>query len=405
MAVRIRTCRSIDEFMQAVGAIGEYGAWSIDEETSTQFSRIIPPERMHAALDGKRIVGGAGAFAFDLSVPGGSVACAGVTAVGVYPTHRRRGVLTAMMRAQLAEAHGRGDPVAALWSADERIYGRYGYGMASLAGEIELPRSFGGFAGAFETRGTVRYVDPEDVPKVLSPIWDRIYREVPGVFARTREWWEVRIASDPPQWRPPGAGPKRFAALEVDGGVEGYAIYRHAPKWEGGAEVGRMVLNEVLSTTLQAEKELWRYLLDMEWTQAVSARLLPLDHPLFWILAQPRGMRMRVGDGLWVRLVDVGAALSQRSYAAPGPVVFEVVDDFCGWNAGRWKLENGDAKKTRSAPDLACDVTALGSVYLGGFTFAELVRGGRVEERKRGAAARADAMFRTDRAPWCPEIF
>ena len=116
-------------------------------------------------------------------------------------------------------------------------------------------------------------------------------------------------------------------------------------------------------------------------------------------------MKMRVGDGLWVRLLDVGAALSARSYSAHGPITFQVSDDFCSWNAGRWKLEDGVAKKTRGDADLACDAAALGSVYLGGFTFAQLVRGGRVEELKRGEAARADAAFRTDVLPWCPEVF
>ena len=145
-----------------------------------------------------------------------------------------------------------------------------------------------------------------------------------------------------------------------------------------------MAVHEVLARSLEAEIALWRYLCDIEWMGTVSARLLPLDHPLWWILAEPRRMKMRVGDGLWVRLLDVGAALSARSYSAPGPMTFQVQDDFCSWNAGRWKLEDGAAKKTRADADLACDVTALGSVYLGGFTFAQLVRGGRVEELKRG---------------------
>jgi predicted acetyltransferase len=116
-------------------------------------------------------------------------------------------------------------------------------------------------------------------------------------------------------------------------------------------------------------------------------------------------MRLRIGDGLWVRLVDVGAALSARSYAADGTVVFDVIDEFCPWNEGRWRLADGRAKRTTAAAQLRCDVRMLGSVYLGGFSFSELVRGGRVEELRRGAAARADALFATDRAPWCPEIF
>ena len=403
MAIRVRPCRSVAEFKQAAGAIAEYGGWNVEDDAE-RFLRVHPLDHMHAAFEGKRAVGGAGAFPFDFSIPGGAVPCAGVTVVGVYPTHRRQGILTAMMRAQLDAAHERGEPVAALWASDERIYGRYGYGVAGQVGEIELPRQYGEFAGSLEARGTVRYVEADDVPKVLAPIWEHVFRERPGMFARSRDWWESRLVHDPPEFRR-GAGPKRFAVADVDGAVEGYAIYRHAPNWEGGIDAGRVAVTEVLARSLDAEATLWRYLLDMEWTSAVSARLLPLDHPLHWMLAQPRRMRMRVGDGIWVRLLDVGAALAARSYSAPGPIVFQVADEFCSWNAGRWKLEAGAAKKTRAEADLACDVGALGSVYLSGFTFAQLVRGGRLEELKPGAAARADVMFRTDRLPWCPEIF
>jgi predicted acetyltransferase len=404
VAVRVRPCKSVAEFRDAVGAISEYGAWEITDEVAERFLRCHPLERMHGAFEGKRAVGGAGAFPFELSVPGGTVPCAGVTVVGVYPTHRRRGILTSLMRAQLDDVRERGEPVAALWASDERIYGRYGYGLASLVGEIELPRQHGAFAGPFEARGTVRYVEPADVPVTLGPIWDHVLRERPGMLRRSTDWWEARVVYDSPQWRG-GAGPKRFAVVELDGTVEGYAIYRHAPNWEGGFDAGKMVAIEVLARSLQAERELWRYLLDMEWTSKLSARLLPLDHPLLLIVAESRRLRMRIGDGLWVRLVELGTALGSRSYSAPGPLVVQVADDFCPWNAGRWKLEDGEARKTRAEADLACDVTALGSVYLGGFTFGRLVRGGRVEELKPGAAARADAMFRTDLQPWCPEIF
>ena len=184
----------------------------------------------------------------------------------------------------------------------------------------ELPRQHGEFAAPFEARGTVRYVEPADVAATLGPIWDHVLRERPGMFRRSSDWWEARVVYDSPQWRG-SAGPKRFAVVELDGAVAGYAMYRHAPNWEAGIDSGKIVAIEVLARSLQAERELWRYLLDMEWTSKVSARLLPLDHPLFLILAETRRMRMRVGDGLWVRLVDVGAALGARSYSAPGPVV------------------------------------------------------------------------------------
>jgi predicted acetyltransferase len=404
MPIRVRPCKSVAEFKEAVGAISEYGAWETDDDIADRFLRLHPLSHMHAAFDGKRAVGGAGAYPFDYSVPGGSIACAGVTVVGVYPTHRRRGILSAMMKAQLDAAHEREEPIASLWASDERIYGRYGYGLASLVGEIELPLQHGAFAAPFEPRGPARYVDADDVAATLGPVWEHVFATRPGLFRRSTDWWELRVARDPPERRG-GAGPKRFVVVEGASGVDGYAIYRHAPNWAEGIDAGRIVAIEVLANTLDAERELWRYLLDMEWASRVTARLLPLDHPLFWILAESRRMRMRVGDGLWIRLIDVGAALGGRSYSAAGPVTFQVVDGTCAWNAGRWKLEDGVAKKTRVEADLACDVAALGSVYLGGFAFAQLVRGGRVEELKPGAAARADAVFRTGVQPWCPEIF
>ena len=176
-----------------------------------------------------------------------------------------------MMRAQLDAAHERGEPIAALWASDERIYGRYGYGLASLTGEIDMPRPHADFAAPIEDPGTVRYVEEADVPKVLGPIWEHVFRERPGMFSRSAEWWKSRIAMDPPQWRR-GAGPKRFAVVELGGSVEGYAIYRHDPKWEGGVpDAGKVAVGEVLARSLEAEIALWRYLLDIEWAGAVSA--------------------------------------------------------------------------------------------------------------------------------------
>jgi predicted acetyltransferase len=402
--LEIRACKDADEALAALGAIAEYGAWSIDHEDVERWLRVHPLERMIAALDDGRIVGGSGSFPFEMTIPGATLATAGVTAVGVLPTHRRRGVLTAMMRAQLDDVRTRGEPLAALFASDERIYGRFGYGLASLKGEMQLPRERGGFARPFERRGRVRTVEAAEALELFPPIWEHVRPETPGMLSRSRDWWELRIVREPEQ-RPPGSGPKRFAVVELDGQVAGYAVYRHAPKWEQGNETGSLNVIEVVATGLPAEAELWRYLFDIEWVGTINAWMLPLDHPLFLLLAEPRRMRFRVGDGLWVRLVEVGAALSARSYAAHGAVVFEIEDAFCPWNAGRWKLHDGEAKRTRGAADLACDVTALGSVYLGGFTFRQLVRGGRVEELRRGASARADAIFRTDRAPWCPENF
>ena len=359
---------------------------------------------MHAAREGGQIVGGAGAFTFDMTVPGGPVPTAGITVVGVYPTHRRRGVLRSMMRAQLDDVRERGEPIAALWASEETIYGRYGYGMASYCGAMELPREYSQFARPLERRGRVRIVTPEEARELMPPIYDRARAVTPGMLSRSPEWWELRVIADPPDRRD-GGGPKRFAILDLDGAPAGYAIYRHKPAFEDGVSVAKLAVLEAIADDGQATAEIWRYLLDIDWTARIASWLLPVDHPLFQLLANPRRMGFRVGDALWVRLVDVGKALSARSYAADGALVLDVADEFCPWNEGRWRLDDGEAARTEEEPELRLDVQALASVYLGGFTFAELARVGRIEELREGALDRADAVFRADRAPWCPEIF
>jgi predicted acetyltransferase len=177
-------------------------------------------------------------------------------------------------------------------------------------------------------------------------------------------------------------------------------------KFERGAAAGHVDVIEAVADGPVATRELWRVLLDMDWKATLKGYLLPVDHPLLHQLSYPRRMQMRVGDGLWVRLVDVGAALSARAYGSEEPVVFEVADAFLPENAGRWRLAAGKAERTDDEPDLALDVGELGAAYLGGFTFGELVRAGTVRELRQGGAARADAVFLVEvPKPWCPEIF
>jgi predicted acetyltransferase len=403
VSFKVRPCRDLAEFSDAVFAIGQYFGMEPTEERMERFSKNLPIERMHAALENGTIVGGAGAFPFELTVPGAVVPTAGVTVVGTFPTHRRRGVLRAMMRAQLDDVHERGEPLALLWASEDTIYGRFGYGMASQCAEVSIPRQHSAFARPLEREGTLRIVDADEALKLFPRVWDAVRRKTPGMLGRTRNWWEFRILIEPSQGGQDP--PKRMVVLEKDGRPEGYAIYRHKPKWDEGIADSELQVVEAIALDGRATAEIWRYLLDIDWAARTTASLLPVDHPLWWLLATPRSMRPRIGDGLWVRLVDVGEALSAREYAADGAVVFDVIDDFCPWNAGTWRVSGGRAKRTTASPQLRLDVSALGCAYLGAFSFSGLVRGGRVEELRRGAAARADAMFAAERAPWCPEIF
>jgi predicted acetyltransferase len=400
----IRPCRDLEEFRAAVGSIGHYfGGWP-DPEGAERFARNLPLERMHAAFDGETIVGGAGVFPFTMTVPGGELGCAGVTVVGVLPTHRRRGVLRSLMRAQLDDVRARGEAIAALWASEEAIYRRYGYGLGSLAGEIELPRTYAALRDDGAPSGAVRLLTAEEARDRLPPVYERVRVQTPGMYARTTDWWETRQTSDPVERRQ-GAGEKNYALLELDGRDAGYAIYRLRASFEAGASTGAVEVVEAMGDSAQATREVWRFVLGMDWMAKVKAWLLPVDHPLFHLLVYPRRMLFRIGDALWVRLVDVEAALRGRSYSGDGSVTLELADDFCPWNAGRWTVSASGVERAGGEADLRLDVQALASVYLGGFTFAELERALRVEEVQPGALARADALFAAAIRPWCPEIF
>jgi predicted acetyltransferase len=406
MGVEVRSCASPEELREAVGAITHYFAREKPtEERVERWLENFELERMLAAVDDGTIVGGAGAFSFKTTVPGGaSVACAGVTAVGVQPTHRRRGILRSMMRAQIDDIHARGESLATLFASEETIYGRYGYGLASLNLNVEIPKAMNAFRPGAEPVGTVRFVQPDEAATLFPPIYDAVRAVTPGMFERGETWWTTRTLSDPPDVRF-GGGPKHLVVHEVDGIPQGYAIYRLGGECGDFGPESSVRAIEVLAATPESTISLWRFLLDIDWTKAATTFLLPVDHPLFLLLARPNHARPRLADGLWVRLVDVGAALSARAYAGDEAVVIDVRDAFCPWNEGRWRLSGGAAERTDGAADIALDVSDLGSVYLGGFKFRDLQRAGRLEELREGAVYGADAIFRTDLAPWCPETF
>ena len=405
MTVSVQPCTSAKEQRGALSAIWHYFGRSAPRDDQLEsLARRMPAARMHGAWEDGRAVGGAGSFPFELTVPGGRLRAAGVSVVGVLPTHRRRGVLTAMMRAQLDACRTHGEPVAYLWASEDMIYSRFGYGMASLAGEIELSRERSAYYAPFAPFGATRLVPLAEAEPFVAPVWERVAAQTPGMFARTPAWWQTRTLVDP-DWRRQGGGELQCVVLEADGGPVAYALYRINLAFDRGVSTSTVNVVEALGDTPRAVRAIWRYLLDVDLVARVRAFLLPVDHPLLLLVAEPRRLHFSVRDGLWVRLVDVGAALSARTYAASGSVVVDVADPFCPWNAGRWRIGDSGAGRTSAAPDLRCDVTALGSVYLGGFTWAQMARALRVEELRSGTIARADALFNAERAPWCPEIF
>ncbi len=216
MDIDVRPCASTEELRDALNVISHYFGHENNDEDAERFANWIEVERMHTARDNGRIVGGAGAFTYRMSVPGGgSVSAAGVTVVGVLPTHRRRGVLTAMMKAQLEDCRARGDEVAYLWASEATIYGRFGYGLASRIGAVELSRERTRFAHPFEPRGTVRLLDLDEAAKLFPPLYDEVFAQRPGMFSRNQAWWETRKLNDDPARR--RGGPLNRALLELDG--------------------------------------------------------------------------------------------------------------------------------------------------------------------------------------------
>ena len=239
-----------------------------------------------------------------------------------------------MMRAQLEDCRTRGDLVAYLWASESTIYGRFGYGLASRIGAIRLGRDRSGFAQPFEQRGTVRLVGLEEAARTFPALYDQVTVQRPGMFQRSNAWWETRKLFDDPARRQ--GGPLNRALLELDGQPAGYALYRVQQDWQNGFSKGAVTISEVVTPTAEATRELWRWLLDFDWTSEFVADLLPLDHPLFLLLAEPRRMQFTLNDGVWVRLVDVPGALAARSYAAADPVVLELVDALSARE--RWPL-------------------------------------------------------------------
>jgi predicted acetyltransferase len=364
---------------------------------------MLPTGRAHVAFDGGAPVGLAGAYAFDLSIPGGALPCAGVTWVGVLPTHRRRGILREFMSRQLEDVYAWGEPIAALWASESSIYGRFGYGQAAQGVRMEAESRRFAFRDDPGPRGSWRLIDAGEALERLPSVYERFRAGRAGLLSRNEHWWRDHRLADPEHWRR-GASPKFNAALELDGELAAYAVYRVKEEWERGFPIGTVRVLEAFATSPTAERELWRYLAGIDLTTTVDVFSVDPASPLPLLVRDPRSLRLQLGDGLWLRLVDLEAALRARSYAEGEPVVLRVRDELCPWNEGSYRV-GPSVDRTDDAADLELDVADLASVYLGAFGFLALARADRVRELTPGALDRASGLFRTPLPPFCPEVF
>ena len=372
-----------------------------DEDFELQ-KRELPTDRVFGAFDDGQAVGLAASIAFDMTIPGGVVPCGGVTYVGVIPSHRRQGVLTELMRAQLDDLHERGEPVAALWASEPVIYGRFGYGIAAPAAFMDAEKAGFAFRDDPGPTGKARLLTKEEARKLFPPIYERARLQRHGMMSRSEARWDARV-NDPEHWRD-GASPKYFVVVEIEGQGEAFAMYRVKQKWERGMPEGELRLVDAIATSTEATRELWRYLFGVDLVSRISLWNYDPATPLFLMVKDARRLQLKLADGIWLRLVDVGEALRRRSYAGDGSVVLELTDAFCPWNEGRYRA-GANAGPTDDAAELRLTVSDLASAYLGAFSFERLAAADRVEELSDGGVARATELFRTPLPPWCPEPF
>lgn len=401
MSVEVRPCADEGELVEALRTVEATFGQKPDDADIERSKATMPVDRALVAVDNGRLVGVAAAWPFTMTIPGGGeLACPGVTWVGVLPTHRRRGVLTAMMRFQLDDIRRRGEPLAALWASESLIYGRFGYGIAAPVHQLDAVKSRFAFRDDPGPEGSLRLVTREEAAELFPPVYERIRTQRAGMLSRSTTWWREHSLYFGPG--PPGTGPRFFILYEREGRAEGFAYYRVRNKWDAGIPRGSVAVIEALGATPTATRELWRYLFGIDLTEKVDTLVLDPAVGLWLGVVDPRRLGISLGDGVWLRLVDVEAALRARSWASDDALVLEVNDPFCPWNDGLYRTGGG---RVDEAADLVLTAADLASAYLGGVDVYALAAAGRIEERTKGAVARADALFRTPLPPFAPGVF
>ncbi|MFI6815763.1 GNAT family N-acetyltransferase [Nonomuraea sp. NPDC050328] len=389
--------------------LSEGFGWSGTPEQLARWKAGTEFDRTLAAFDGPVVAGVTGIHSFTMTVPGGQLPTAGVTAVSVLPSHRRRGVLTSLMHRQLNDVYERGEPIAALYASESVIYGRFGYGRAAddLTFRIDTHRSAFVRSAPQDPALRLTVAKPAERRADLKQVYDAQVTSRPGQYERSENFWVGVLADE--EFDRHGAGQLRCLIAEDERGVRGYALFRVNPTWNDGLADGELRLNELYALDPAAHALLWRGVLDRDLVTKVVAWGRPIDDPITQLLADPRQLHARWGDELWVRVVDVQRALSSRAYAAPVDVVVEVGDDVCPWNARRWRLtadaSGAEVKPTEEEADLALPVASLGGAYLGAGALSAQLDAGLVRERTAGAVRALAAAMSWNPKPWAGNVF
>jgi predicted acetyltransferase len=379
----------------------------ISDESIEKIRGACELDRTFAWFEGERIMGTAETVSFTVGMPGAAPApCAGLTAVGVNPLRRRRGILTALLRRQMDQAHERGEPFGALYASESAIYGRYGYGAAAPAVEYRVATAHGSLRSpaAASASADLEMVDTDEALQRLPGIYDAVHAATPGCMSRSPGRWRAFVGFDPGEHRD-GFSPYYHVVLAD----RGYVVYRLKDDWDEGTPDGTLRVVELLARDADAYAALWQLCLSMDLVSEVRSSQRPPDDAVLLALTDPARAKIRAAEPLYLRLLDLASAFAARRYAGEGGAVVEVRDAFCPWNAGRWALDlgpdGGSARRTDVEPDLVLDVAELGGAFLGGVRLAALARAGRIEETRSGAAWDLDRLLAADPLPWNPRIF
>jgi predicted acetyltransferase len=402
MALTIRTLTEAD-----LPAFSEVLASAFLTDHSDDFlaeeRAVFEPARSHAVFDGDTMVGTGQLLTRRVVVPGGGPVPAGaVTSIGVAPGHRRRGVLSMIMRSELEFLHDAGEPLAILWASEGGIYGRFGYGLGSQHTRCAVPRGTAFRPDVPVDPAPVRELPRERALPLLREIYERVWQSRAGHLDRTDSAWEYHLFDG--HERRDGMTALRFAVHP-----QAFAVYRAKLDWQERGPRSTVHVHSLTAANPAAYAAIVRYLLDIDLVGEVVLRL-GTDDPLVHMLADPRAAVRTMFEALWVRVVDVDKALAARRYLVPLDVVLAVEDELCPWNAGRWRLVAGadghmEVTRTDADADLALDVTALGAAYLGGTRLTTLAAAGRVRECRAGTLARTSLAFLHDEEPRCLEVF
>ncbi|MFI6575976.1 GNAT family N-acetyltransferase [Nocardiopsis sp. NPDC050513] len=409
------TVRGIDrdEFPSVARVVGEALLASDSPQGRTERLRPLMDahgyDRFLVAVDGDEVAGSVNSFRFEMTMPGGPRPVAGVSGVGVWPTHRRKGVLSALMRRQLRDLRDRGESLAALWASEGGIYGRFGYGAASMEAELTVARPHARLVPdaprdpALNLR--LHYVD--EVRDRVVEVFRKLAPTQLTRFQRADVWWD-RVLADTPEARGSFGGLKVALVSSADG-PQGYALYRTRAEYDQAGWHSELRVHELVAGTPAARVALYDHVFNRDLVAKVVVENTAVDDPLWNLLADRQRISAVPTTGLWMRLVDVPAALAERPYAVPVEAVVEVADRYAPWNAGRWRIKadevGADVELTDEAPDLSLDVSHLGAAFLGQHTLSARVAAGVATEHTLGAAARLDAALRVAHAPVCGVIF